>query len=82
VRRRSPLSKAPELPERLGWRDYFQIAATAVMLPLGAFILCNAVFVRWTIPSFIFGVAFLLYSLFRVRMIWNYFQQRAKRHGI
>lgn len=74
--------KAPELPERPGWRDYFQIITTGIMAVLGIYILWQTFFVRWAVPSLIFGAALLLYSLFRIRMIWAYFQQRGKRRGI
>jgi hypothetical protein len=76
------LVKVPEVPERPGWRDYFQIVTTGLMVVLGFYILWQTIFVRWAIPSLIFGIALLLYSLFRVRMIWNYFQQRGRRDGI
>ncbi|MGA2317070.1 MAG: hypothetical protein ABSG71_11925 [Thermodesulfobacteriota bacterium] len=74
--------KVPEVPERPGWRDYFQIVTTGLMVVLGFYILWQTIFVRWAIPSLIFGIALLLYSLFRVRMIWTYFQQRGRRSGI
>jgi hypothetical protein len=76
------LVKVPEVPERPGWRDYFQIVTTGLMVVLGFYILWQTIFVRWAIPSLIFGIALLLYSLFRVRMIWAYFQQRGRRSGI
>jgi hypothetical protein len=72
------LVKVPEVPERPGWRDYFQIVTTGLMVVLGFYILWQTIFVRWAIPSLIFGIALLLYSLFRVRMIWTYFQQRGR----
>jgi hypothetical protein len=72
------LKKAPELPERPGWRDTFQIITTILMVGLGSYILWQAIFVRWAVPSLIFGVAILLYGLFRIRMVWTYFQQRGK----
>jgi hypothetical protein len=72
------LKKAPELPEQPGWRDYFQVITTILMVGLGAYILWQTIFVRWAIPSLIFGVAILLYGLVRIRMIWTYFQQRGR----
>jgi NhaP-type Na+/H+ or K+/H+ antiporter len=72
------LKKAPELPERPGWRDYFQVITTFLMVGLGVYILWQTIFIRWAIPSLIFGVAILLYGLFRIRMIWAYFQQRGR----
>ena len=72
------MKKAPELPERPGWRDYFQMITTILMVGLGSYILWQTIFVRWAIPSLIFGVAILLYGLFRIRMIWAYFQQRGR----
>jgi len=76
------LRKTPELPERAGWRDYFEIVTTGLMVVLGSYILWQTIFVRWAIPSLIFGIALLLYSLFRVRMIWTYFQQRGRGDGV
>ena len=52
------------------------------MVVLGFYILWQTIFVRWAIPSLIFGIALLLFSLFRIRMIWTYFQQRGRRNGI
>ena len=52
------------------------------MVGLGGYILWQTIFVRWAIPSLIFGVALLLFALFRIRMIWIYFQQRGRRNGI
>jgi hypothetical protein len=75
------LRKTPELPERAGWRDYFQIATTILMMGLGVYILWKTIFVRWAIPSLIFSITILLYSLFRIRMIWSYFQQRGRGDG-
>jgi len=76
------LKKIPELPEQTGWRDYFQIVTTILMVGLGAYILWNTIFVRWAFPSLIFSIALLLFSLYRGRMIWTYFQQRGRRNGI
>ena len=70
--------KVPEVPERPGWRDYFQIVTTGLMVVLGFYILWQTIFVRWAILSLIFSIALLLYSLFRIRMIWTYFQQRGR----
>jgi hypothetical protein len=72
------LEKAPELPERPGWRDYFQVITTILMVGLGSYILWQTIFVKWAIPSLIFGVAILVYGLFRIRVIWAYFQQRGR----
>jgi hypothetical protein len=76
------LVKVPEVPERPGWRDYFQIVTTLFMVGLGSYILWQTIFVRWAIASLIFGIALLLFSLYRARMIWTYFQQRGRRNGI
>ena len=70
--------KVPEVPERPGWRDYFQIVTTSLMVVLGFYILWQTIFVRWAILSLIFSIALLLYSLFRIRVIWTYFQQRGR----
>jgi NhaP-type Na+/H+ or K+/H+ antiporter len=72
------LKKALELPERPGWRDYFQMITTILMVGLGVYILWQTIFMRWAIPSLIFGIAILLFGLFRIRMIWAYFQQRGR----
>jgi hypothetical protein len=74
-------TKTPGLPERLGRRDYFQIITTGIMVILSCYILWQTIFVRWTIPSLIFGVVLLLYGLFRIRMIRAYFQERGRRNG-
>jgi hypothetical protein len=76
------VKKAPEIPEQPGWRDYFQIVTTILMVGLGVYILWQTIFVRWAIASLIFGIALLLFSLYRARMIWTYFQQRGRRNGI
>ncbi len=76
------MRRAPELPERLGWRDYFQIFTTGLMVILGVYILGQTIFVAWAFPSLILGAAFLLFGLFRIRMIWAYFQKRNGRDGI
>jgi multisubunit Na+/H+ antiporter MnhC subunit len=76
------LVKVPEVPERPGWRDYFQIVTTGLMVVIGFYILWQTIFVRWAIASLIFGIALLLFSLYRARMIWTYFQQRGRRNGI
>jgi hypothetical protein len=52
------------------------------MVVLGAYILWQTIFIRWAFPSLILGIALLLYSLYRVRMIWTYFQRRGRRNGI
>jgi len=51
---------------------------TILMVGLGAYILWQTIFVKWAIASLIFGVAILLFGLFRIRMIWAYFQQRGR----
>ena len=76
------MRKTAERPEHLGWRDYFQIVATILMAGLGIYILWETVFVRWVFPSLILGVALLLYSLYRARAIWTYFQRRDRRDGV
>ncbi len=70
-----------EVPDQPGWRDYFQMVTTALMVILGSYILLQTLFARWTFPSLIFSVALLLFGLFRIRMIWNYFRGRRKRYG-
>ena len=72
------MKKTPKFPERPGWRDYFQMITTFLMVGLGAYILWQTIFVRWAVPSLIFSVAILLYGLFRIRMIWTYFQERGR----
>ena len=57
------------------------MTTTAVMVILSLYILWQTLFVRWAVPSLIFGVVLLLFGLFRIRMIRAYFQQRDKRHG-
>ncbi len=57
------------------------MATTVIMVVLSLYILWQTAFVRWAIPSLIFGVVLFLFGLFRIRMIWAYFQQRGKRHG-
>ncbi len=74
------MRKATALPDKPGWRDYFQMVTTVLMVVLGSYIFWQAVFVKWAIPSMIFSVALLLFGLFRFRLIWAYFQQRGKRH--
>jgi hypothetical protein len=76
------LRKTPELPEQLAWRDYFQIFTTGLMVVLGVYILWQTVFVAWAFPSLILGAALLLFGLFRIRIIWAYFQKRGRRDGI
>ena len=76
------MEKIPELPEQPGWRDYFQILTTGLMVVLGLYILWHTIFIRWALPSLILGGAFLLFGLFRIRMIWAYFQKRGRRDGI
>ena len=72
--------KVPEIPERLGWRDYFQILTTGFMVVLGFYILWQTIFVRWAIPNLIFSLALLFFGIFRIRMIWVYFRQKGKNH--
>ena len=75
------MRRIAEPPERLGWRDYYQIVTTVLMAGLGIYILWETVFVRWAFPSLILAMALLLYSVYRVRMIWSYFQQRGRGNG-
>ncbi len=51
---------------------------TLLMAGLGVYILWQTIFIRWAVPALIFGVAILLYGLFRIRMIWIYFQRRGR----
>ncbi len=74
--------KVPKIPEKLGWRDYYQMATTGLMIVLGGYILWKTVFVRWAAASLIFSVALLLFGLYRARMIRTYFRQRGRSHGI
>jgi hypothetical protein len=57
------------------------MVTTGIMAVLSLYILWQTLFVRWAIPSLIFGVVLLLFSLFRINMIWSYFQQKGKRNG-
>ncbi len=75
------MRRAPERPETPGWRDYFQIVTTGIMVVLSLYILWQTFFIRWAIPSLIFGAALLLFSIVRANMIWSYFQQRGRRNG-
>ncbi len=52
------------------------------MVVLGVTILWQTIFAKWAFPSLILGAAFLLFGLFRIRMIWAYFQKRGRRDGI
>ncbi len=76
------LVKTPGVPDRLGWRDYFQMTTTGLMLILGGYILWQTVFVRWALPSFLFSTALVLFATFRIRMIWSYFREKREQHGI
>ncbi len=76
------MQKIAEQPERLGWRDYFQIFSTGIMGTLAVYILWKTFFVKWAFPSLIFGIVLLLYSFFRVRLIWDYFQKKGRSHVI
>ena len=58
------------------------MVTTALMAVLSVYILWQTFFVRWAIPSLIFGVALLLFSIIRINMIWSYFQQKGKRNGL
>jgi len=57
------------------------MVTTGLMAILSLYILWQTFFVRWAIPSLIFGFVLLLFSLFRMNMIWSYFQQKEKRNG-
>ena len=52
------------------------------MVVLGFYILWQTLFVRWAIPSLIFSLALVLFGIFRIRLIWTYFQQKGRRNGI
>jgi len=51
------------------------------MIVLGFYILWQTIFLRWAVPSLIFGGALLLFGLFRIRMIQGYFHQKGKKDG-
>ena len=51
------------------------------MVVLGFYILWQTIFLRWALPSLIFGGALLLFGLFRIRMIRGYFHQKGKKDG-
>jgi hypothetical protein len=55
---------------------------TGLMVVLGFYILWQTLYVRWAIPSLIFSIALVLFGIFRIRMIWTYFQQKGRRNGI
>ncbi len=57
------------------------MTTTLLMVILGGYILWQTIFVRWAFPSLIFSMALLLFGLFRIRMVWSYFQRKGKRHG-
>ncbi len=73
--------KPPDPPARPGWRDYFQMATTAIMVCLGITLLWQTLFIRWAVPSLILGIALLLFSLMRVRFIVLYFRAKARPYG-
>ncbi|MGD0918550.1 MAG: hypothetical protein ABSB22_19050 [Thermodesulfobacteriota bacterium] len=75
------MRKVPELPDRPEWRDYFQVVTTGLMVVLGLYVLWQTIFVRWAFPSLIFGGALLLFGLFRIRMILDYFHRKGKTDG-
>jgi len=54
---------------------------TGFMVVLGFYILWQTLFVRWAIPSLIFSIVLVLFGIFRIRMIWAYFQQKDRRNG-
>jgi hypothetical protein len=51
------------------------------MVILGLYILWQTIFLKWAFPSLIFGGALLLFGLFRIRMIWDYFHQKGEKDG-
>ena len=71
-----------EIPDRPGWRDYFQMATTLLMWVLGAFVLWQTLFVRWAVPSLIFSISLLLFALYRTKMVLLYFRQKGKRDDV
>jgi len=76
------LPKAPVLPDRPGWRDYFQLVTTALMVLLGCYILWQTLLVKWAVPPLIFGVVILLFGFYRIKMIRAYFRERRRKDGI
>ncbi len=58
------------------------MVTTSLMLALGCYILWQTLVVKWAAAPLIFGVLLLLFSLFRIRMIWTYFRQKGRRRGV
>jgi hypothetical protein len=57
------------------------MVTTLVMLALGGYILWRAILGSGGIIPLIFSILLLLFSMYRIRMIWTYFQQKGSRHG-
>ncbi len=59
--------------------DYFQIATTALMALLGALILLRSFARAAPLPSYLIGLAFLGYGLYRARFVLRALRAERKR---
>lgn len=64
----------PQQPSSLGWRDYYQIATSLLMLPLGATLLYRSA-LRAPMAVLV-GAGFLGLGLYRLAWIRRYFRER------
>ncbi|MGQ9523532.1 MAG: hypothetical protein ACUVTZ_01700 [Armatimonadota bacterium] len=67
-----------EPPERLGWRDWYQVATSVVGLLLGVAIAVRAVREEAYI-ALVGAAAFLGWGAVRLGYIWSYFRRRSAK---
>jgi len=69
-------SAPPTQPERLGWRDWYQVCTSVLGLILGAAIAVRAVSEHAYI-ALVGAAAFLGWGGVRLGYIWSYFRRRS-----
>lgn len=74
MRRAKPL-------ERLRFLDYYQILVSLLLVLLGAWILLRDLFEgRSVIMAWVLGLSFLLFGLYRMRFVYDFFRKGVRGH--
>ncbi|MBC7342117.1 MAG: hypothetical protein H5U02_06670 [Clostridia bacterium] len=66
--------KKREPGHSLGWRDYYQIAVSVAMVPLGGVVVWRS---QLQVPLAVaVGIGFLAMGLYRLTLVWRYLSDR------
>lgn len=73
--------RKPKPPKHLSFLDYYRILASVLLVVFGAWILLRDLFEgRSVVMAWILGFGFLLFGLYRMKFVYDFFRKGVRDH--